>query len=334
MRLLHSPLQDNVTVVLAIIQTLMIYLKLDGALITWPWVAIFTPLWLFNCGYTSCCIIWFYFHAKSLLSPEYVEICLSGWLKCTLEAVQLGHSYLDYLLFTLASMLAFLIFPMLSVLQLDVFSGLYLQIEDDVLLSFKLSWTAVFATITTVAMIVLYLLHKRLAFLRRNRRYYRLGMAIYYSVMACCLGIFSTLIGLHLDGMLPADWSWWRTVFPLWVIAGSGMILFSGGFDLTERVTWWRRLQNTPYFMTRAPLIGLWVLFIALSVYRIEALRKGIETSITIALSFSFLFGFEAVLVLYWVQDLVDFEGYKQYSIRKRFNFSLNYDQNAAAASS
>jgi hypothetical protein len=347
LRLLHSPLQDNVTVFLLILQSILIFCKLEGQIQAWPWVAVFAPVWIFDVIYFCCCVIWFYFLAKSLMPHEYAEICLSGWLKDVLEAVQLGHSWLDYLLFTIASANSFLFFPLLLILQLDVFSGLYFigsgpgstnsthsplieslgEVGGLVLdfRSFHLPWSAVFSPLTVACLIVLHMLNKRYHFCRRNRRYYRLGIAIFLFCITICAAFFTVFIGLHLDGiLLPTWWNWWHTAIPLWVAAGTGMIMIGGGFDLTERTNWWRRLQNTPYSMTRAPLIGLLVTFIAVLIYRVEAPKQGIFVEPSLLFPFSFLFGLESVLVLYWIQDLIDFGGYQQYAIRKRFTFSLH----------
>lgn len=411
LRLLHSPLQDNVTIFLLILQSILIFGKLDGMLDAWPWVSIFAPVWIFDVLFFICCVIWFYFLAKSLMPKDYAEICLSGWLKDVLEAVQLAHSWFDYMLFAIASTLSFLIFPVLLTLQLDVFSGLYFINSDgngpsspnatsspasafassasSSLLSFRASWTGIFACPTMAALIVLHMLHKRFAFCRRNRRYYLLGIAFFLFILTICIIVFTTFAGLHLDksSILPSWWSWWHTAIPLWVAAGVATVMIGGGFNLAQRTSWWRRLQNTPYSITRAPLIGLMVIFVALLIHRAElqsaALKAPIageslaastlivdsaaplpsitptiptissQTSLEHAppsnpaeahvrkpvgtggflnqhgddsfmFPFSFLFGLEAVLVLYWVQDLVDFGGHKHYTVRKQFNFSLS----------
>lgn len=423
LRLLHSPLQDNVTILLMILQSVLVFGKLEGQLDAWPWFSIFAPVWIFDVLFFVCCVIWFYFLAKSLLPKDYADVCLSGWLKDVLEAVQLAHSWFDYMLFAMASALSFLIFPLLLTLQLDVFSGLYFiggganaQLNSSLnssaflagssallpssLLSFRLSWSGIFASPTLASLIVLHMLHKRFAFCRRNRRYYRLGIALFLFIVTICSGVFTTLMGLHLDNYLPMWWSWWYTATPVWIAAGVGVVMLGGGFNLTQRTSWWRRLQNTPYSMTRAPLIGLLVIFIALLVHRGEVLALASRTpapppnsisnhlninaqpsihrmdasyppassispspsapkisinsakngdissknsnsapknsataqpaSVVASLDpsflfpFSFLFGLEAVLVLYWVQDLVDFGGHKSYTMRKQFNFSLS----------
>ena len=65
-------------------------------------------------------------------------------------------------------------------------------------------------------------------------------------------------------------------------------------------------------------------------IYRAEAIRNGIPVEKSVLFPFSFLFGLQSVLVLYWVQDLVDFGGHKNYTMRKKFNFKL---QDTTAAS-
>lgn len=413
LRLLHSPLQDNTTIFLMILQSMLIFAKLEGHLDAWPWFSIFAPVWIFDVLAFICCVIWFYFLAKSLMPKDYAEVCLSGWLKDVLEAVQLGHSWFDYMLFAIASTLLFVIFPVLLTLQLDVFLGLYFidggngassnttfvgaslpsAFSPSSLLSFRASWTGIFACPTVAALIVLRMLQKRFAFCRRNRRFYRLGIAFFLFILTTCAIIFTTFAGLHLDNLMPSWWSWWHTAIPLWVAAGVGFVMIGGGFNLAQRTSWWRRLQNTPYSMTRAPLIGLMVIFVALLIHRAEmdatplkkvdlphasplstlpsttihpfnapnmatstspsppSILKNLHLdyySIDTASSqviygphasnsyltqqndksfmfpFSFLFGLEAVLVLYWVQDLVDFGGHKHYAVRKQFNFSLS----------
>jgi hypothetical protein len=310
---------------LIILQSILIFAKLEGALNVWPWVAIFAPVWIFDFLYFCSCVIWFYFLAKSLISPDYAEVCMSGWLKCVLEAVQIRRTYFDYLLFVSSSTMMFLVFPALLTLQLDVFSGLYKMNDASALLSSHMSWTAVFSPLILSSVIILHLLQKRVVFLRRNRRYYRLGFAFFIGMVTFCAGMFFTFLGLHLDKLLPEWWNLWHTVSPIWVIAGVGMVMIAGGFDLSQRTHLWRRLQTTPYSMTRAPLIGLMVVFIIVLVRQVEERLNGGVPADSIFFPFSFLFGLESVLVLYWVQDLVDFDGHKQYAMRKQFNFSLRH---------
>lgn len=425
------------TILLLILQSILVFAKLEGLLDAWPWFSIFAPVWIFDVLFFICCVIWFYFLAKSLMPKDYAEICLSGWLKDVLEAVQLGHSWFDYMLFAIASTLSFLIFPLLLTLQLDVFSGLYFidnvangassnftfmntalpsVFASSSLLSFRVSWSGILACPAMAAMIVLHMLQKRFAFCRRNRRYYRLGIAFFLFILTICAVVFTTFAGLHLDKspLLPGWWSWWHTAIPLWIAAGVGFVMIGGGFNLAQRTSWWRRLQNTPYSMTRAPLIGLMVIFVALLIHRAELYSVSQKRALDIAspissspdtassplssviegittaspshssastpsiptsshasphpsvhspiptipstgareshsslsppklpsdvtnfylhqqsdnsfmFPFSFLFGLEAVLVLYWVQDLVDFGGHKHYAVRKQFQFSLS----------
>lgn len=349
LRLLHSPLQDNVTVLLLILQSVLVFCKLEGYLDLWPWVCIFAPVWIFDLLFFVCCVIWFYFLAKSLLPQDYADTCLSGWLKDVLEAVQLGHIWSDYLKFASVSLLAFLVFPLFLVLQLDVFFGLYLygsvlspsELSGDDSTQTKvhapqksspMSWTAVFSPLVVASLLVLHMLHKRYVFLRQNRRRNRLGMVAFLILVDLCALAFCVLIALQLDkwSYLPAWWTWWHTSTPVWIAAAIATIMIGEGFNFTLRANWWRRLQRTPYSITRAPLIGLLAVFLGIVFYRAEQARTGGNVETSVLFPFSFLFGLQSVLVLYWVQDLVDFDGHKSYTMRKKFNFNLQEANSAA----
>jgi hypothetical protein len=69
LKLLHSPLQNNFTIGSIILQTILIYLKLDK-IIQYPWFFIFMPLWTFNTIYMCSCVVWFYLHARDLLTGK------------------------------------------------------------------------------------------------------------------------------------------------------------------------------------------------------------------------------------------------------------------------
>jgi hypothetical protein len=340
LRLLHGPLQNNITIFSIILQTLMIFAKLEG-LFPYAWFLVFTPLWFFDMFYASCTIVWFYFMAHGLIEEEFAEKNLSGWLKSVLNALR--TRWLDNLLFVLVSCSIFLFSPFLLVLQLDVFHWFFVQSDQDDgtrndathFRPFKLPWTAVFAPLIFGITIILLSIRRRIRYNRRRGRYYRLPTGYMLLTGFLCVFVLFVLIPLQLDEWLPSFWNCWLTAIPVWVLDVATVCFISGVYHFDERMGRWAPHFNlSPQFSADASLLVLLFVFQCSLCHRMERIWRAVTIDKTNStaqnvfnesyiLCFAYLFAVEGFAVLTWLQDIVDFGGYQRYSPAKRFVFSI-----------
>lgn len=268
--------------------------------------------------------MWFYFLSKGVLKEDFADRCLCGWIKDVLNGLRMGHIWFDYMLFVIVSSFLFFLFPLLLVFQLDVFSALYFNIKA--LAQYELAtlpWLLVFSPLIASVIVVLWVLHRRINHVSRFRKFDWFPILKFLYIEISLGGIFFLLLGLHLDGLVPEGWQFWFTFAPLFIASIVFLLMVGSYFDHNEEGVWNGHFRMDANFMAKSPLISLLSLFLVFLVVRLESIDiYGYKENYLF--SFCYLFAVESLVVLYWLQDIIDFGGYKAYDTRKRFDFSLS----------
>eukprot|EP00029_Vermamoeba_vermiformis_P009212 TRINITY_DN4523_c0_g1_i1.p1 TRINITY_DN4523_c0_g1~~TRINITY_DN4523_c0_g1_i1.p1 ORF type:complete len:417 (-),score=49.16 TRINITY_DN4523_c0_g1_i1:75-1325(-) len=242
LKLLHSPLQNNFTIGAIIVQTILIYLKLDK-IIHYPWFFIFMPMWTFNTFYICSCVVWFYLHARDLLTEEFVEKRLSGWLKDVLDALR--TRFLDHLLFILVSCSIFMMFPLLLVLQLDVFSQLFVQNNNQsnelYFKPYRLPWTVVAFPLLLGFGITWLSIRRRIRYNKRRRHLRSLPLLHLLWFVFLWAFVLVLVTALQLDGLVPSFWNCYWSAIPVWLLDLSALAYFAGVFNFNPANGRWQR---------------------------------------------------------------------------------------------
>lgn len=308
-----------------LIQTILIFLKLEQT-IDPIWLVVLTPVWIFDIFLFLCVMMWFYFLSKGLIREEFADVCLSGWLKDVLNVMQMGHVWIDYLLFAVVNSFLFFLFPLLLVFQVDIFSVLYHFTAKDSspYQVATIPWTLVLSPIIISCVIILSVVHRRMNYIKRFNKYHWLPITHFLVIEFYLCTIFFCLLGLHLDGLVPEGWRYWMTFSPLFVASFVSVMMIGGAFKFNEFGHWVGGLKPDAYFMAQVPLISLITLFLVFLVVRLECIATDGHRE-NFLFSFCYLFAVESLVVLYWLQDIVDYEGYMEYDARKKFDFSLSY---------
>lgn len=326
LRLLHGPLQNNISIFLFILQTILIYLKLDD-LIDYKWALLLTPVWLFNILFFFTSIIWFYFLRKGIISEEYADQCLFGWIKNILNVLQMGTKWINYMSYVFISTLCLFIFPVLFVLKMDILKNMKSagdSISSGVNDNQVFSWLNVLSPMIVGCATTIAIVHQKINSAYILKKHHWLGTLKFILVELILCIVFLLILGLHLDHYLPTFWSFRYTFSPLLVMCLVALLLIANAFHHDDEGNWkWVTRKIAGSFMTTVPIILLTTLFLTFLIVRIEGIGEIESVKGNYLFSFCYLFAVESLVILYWLQDIIDFGGYQLYDARKKFKFSL-----------
>lgn len=323
LRILHGPLQNNISIFLLILQTILIYMKLDE-IIDYSWFILLSPVWLFNILLLLCSLVWFYFQSKGIITEVFADQCLYGWIKNILNVLQMGCKWINYASYFIICVLCLCIFPILFVIKMDS-----LLFENNSNPATDLPWICILSPIIIGLTGTIAIVHRRIYTSHKENKYHWLGILKFIMIELYLSVTFLITVGLHLDGYMPSFWNFKYSFTPLFVICLVALLLIANAFNHDNNGRWnWVIRRMAGSFMTTVPIILLITVFLTFLVLRIESINEEDNMKGNYLFSFCYLFAVESLVVLYWLQDIIDFGGYKQYDARKKFEFSLKEAMN------
>lgn len=229
----------------------------------------------------------------------------------------MGCKWLNYTLYITICTLCLCVFPLLFVMKMD---NLFNLINN----AMELNWLKVLTPLIIGCVITIIIVHLRIYTSYKEKKYHWLGTLKFIMAELYLFLIFLMFIGFHLDGYMPMFWSFKYSFIPLFFMCLISLLLIANAFDHDNQGRWnWGIRRNSGSFMTTVPIILLITVFLTFLVLRIETIETDGKVKGNYLFSFCYLFAVESLVILYWLQDIIDFGGYRQYDTRKKFHFTL-----------
>lgn len=236
----------------------------------------------------------------------------------------MGCKWFNYTLYILISTLCLYIFPILFVLKMDNLYGHLTYFFSNKIIPMELSWMMVLSPLIIGCIATIGMVHLGINSSYKKQKYHWLGTLKFIMIELYLFAAFLIILGLQLDDYMPSFWNFKYSFIPLFIMCLVSLLLIANAFEHDSNGRRNRVIRrSTGSYMTTVPIILLITVFLTFLVLRIENIKTDGMVKGNYLFSFCYLFAVESLIILYWLQDIIDFGGYRQYDTRKKFEFTL-----------